>query len=210
MSTGYFLKSICLASNNRSISIVSCHFFPAFIMVLMRPITKAVLSQNSLHFLFFSNILTRASALASNVNNKKYSQISFLSLFLYRSWNLSHTTQSLSNTNLLREDKEDALRLRPTWLVAGCILGFFVVINNSWNCFHVVFFLFNLVLMDVFDAFSTSSDSASVDLNFQIIPPKFVVTWIPMKIMGCSSIGWNLFTLWFVFIFCIFQQFFCP
>ena len=51
----------------------------------------------------------------------------------------------------------DALPLRRTWLVAGCVLRFFVVIRNSGN--FVVLLLFDLVLTDDFDVFSTGFDS---------------------------------------------------
>ena len=74
----------------------------------------------------------------------------------------------------------DALPLRRTWRVAACVLRFFVVIRNSGN--FVVLFLFDLVLTDDFDVFSTGFDS-----RFWLFDDldKCLVIWIPIKILSC-------------------------
>ena len=70
----------------------------------MRLVNKIVFSSIFVLF-FFCNIWTMVLAGALNVSNKGYYQILPQSLFLYRSSKLSHTTQSLPTTNLLREDE---------------------------------------------------------------------------------------------------------
>ena len=70
----------------------------------MRLVNKIVFSSIFVLF-FFCNIWTMVLAGALNVSNKGYYQILPQSLFLYRSSKLSHATQSLPTTNLLREDE---------------------------------------------------------------------------------------------------------
>ena len=65
----------------------------------------------------------------------------------------------------------NALPLRRSWPVAGCVLHFFVVFGDSWN--FVVLFLFDLVLMVAFDVFSTGYYGASVNFNFSMVLTNF-------------------------------------
>ena len=75
-----------------------------------------------------------------------------------------HTRQIfVEHKSITRGQRECTM---PATNFASCRLHFRFLCGYQQLVEFVVLLLFNLVLMDAFDAFSTSSDSASVDLDF--------------------------------------------